>query len=318
MINANKAAKAEGMNLQQMAVRVAIEEQKSIVAIARARGDNYTATQAENEIKRLEIQLVQLSAEAKRAEAKSVLAGVEATRAQLVASGQLTPFKRAELDALTAKARAMEKEAEIGEITAKRMKALAEISQQAGSSSAGAAGGFDKLASSIEGVGNAAGSARDRVGQMNRAVELAKRQSHTNGSVTYDQNDALQTLVNKQRAGTLTADDLSVAEAANSAAQANLQMMQQNMAAYSIDGQNSTRAAAMQAQQIVEAIKGMSMGSTGQVTQQAASSTQTTATTSTVVIKLGGETASVSTASQSDADSLTGMLKKLGSYVSRS
>lgn len=176
-IKATSEAKAADMNLQQMALKVAIEEQRAIAAVARARGDNYTATQAENEIRRLEIEMVKLSAEAKRAEAKAQLAAVEAKRAELEASNQLTPAKRAELDASIAKAQAMQKEADILEITAKKMGELNEITQRNGAASASAASGADSLAAGFGRVGEAADRASGKVERY--AATVAKAQKLT-------------------------------------------------------------------------------------------------------------------------------------------
>jgi hypothetical protein len=74
---------------------------------------------------------------------------------------------------------------------------------------------------------------------------------------TADDNTAMLSLLQKQRAGTLTAADLPTAMANLSVALANQQMMQQaSPGAYSLNGQRSTDAAVAQARAIVEALGG--------------------------------------------------------------
>lgn len=124
-IQAKANAQQSSIGLEQAGVRLAIEQQRAILEVARARGDERTAMQAQNEIRRLEIQLLELTAQAKRAEAQAALASIEVKRAELVATGQLTDAKRLELDAARNAARAKEVEAKISEVTAQKMRNLA-------------------------------------------------------------------------------------------------------------------------------------------------------------------------------------------------
>ena len=124
-IQAKANVQQSSISLEQAGVRLAIEQQRAIFEVARARGDERTAMQAQNEIRRLEIQLLELTAQAKRAEAQAALASIEVKRAELIATGQLTDAKRLELDAARNAARAKEVEAKISEVTAQKMRNLA-------------------------------------------------------------------------------------------------------------------------------------------------------------------------------------------------
>lgn len=130
-IEAKRDAQQSAISLESATVRLAIEQQRSIYEVAKARGDESAAARAQNEIRRLEIQLLELTAQAKRAEAKAALAVIDAKRAELVASGQLTEAKRLELDAARNAAKAKEVEAQISEVTAQKMRNLASAQSEA-------------------------------------------------------------------------------------------------------------------------------------------------------------------------------------------
>lgn len=149
VIASNARAKIGQLDVDKAGVRLAIEQQQTILQTSRARGDEYAAIQALNEIKRLEIKLAELTAQAKRAEADAALLTVKAKREELAASGQLTEAKEAELKAQEAGAKVKQVEAQIAGETAKRMKELSESYQQSGIAA-------DRAAGSIAGVGDAA------------------------------------------------------------------------------------------------------------------------------------------------------------------
>lgn len=155
-IQRNASEKQSQIAIEQAGIRLAIEQQRTIYQVARARGDEYGATQALIEIKRLEIKLAELVAQAKRAEADAALLTVKAKRAELEASGQLTPAKVAELKAAEASAQVKKVEAEISAELAKRSRELSNEVDAAGGAASRAAGGYDQLADSL---GNVAGAA---------------------------------------------------------------------------------------------------------------------------------------------------------------
>lgn len=156
--NFSDARRAQ-IDLDTVGIRLAIEQQRRIAEVAKVKGDEYGATRALLEIKRLEIKLAELTAQAKRAEAEAALLAVQATRDQLAASGNLTPAKIAELNALEAGAKVKQVEAQIAGETAKRLRELADATQFSGAASRDAAG-------HIGGLGNAAQRSGDQVGYL--------------------------------------------------------------------------------------------------------------------------------------------------------
>ena len=159
----NLSIKQSQINVEQAGIRLAIEQQRTIYEVARARGDEYSAVQALMQIKRLEIQLAELTAQAKRAEAEAAMLTVQAKREELIASGQLTAAKEAELRAQEAGARVKQVESQIAGETARRMRELAEATDLGAGSASRASGHFDGLSGSLNGV---AASARQAVAAM--------------------------------------------------------------------------------------------------------------------------------------------------------
>ncbi|NHC05936.1 tape measure protein [Azonexus fungiphilus] len=153
------ATKEAQFAVDQAGIRLAIEQQRSIMEVAKARGNDLQAARAQIEIKRLEVKLAELTAVAKKAEAEAMLAAVAARREELVAAGQMTAAKEAELKASEAGAQVKLTEAQIAAETAKRMRDLAQITAAGGAASFGAAGQYDALAESLRGVADAARAA---------------------------------------------------------------------------------------------------------------------------------------------------------------
>jgi hypothetical protein len=150
-IKAKADAQRASVDLEAASVQLAMAQQRAVYELARARGDEAGAIRAANELRKLEIQLAELSAKAKRAEGEAALAIVAAKRAELIASDQLTEVKRLELDAAEKAARVKIKEAEIAEATAKGLKDLADahrmLAHQAGG---GARSGLESVTSALE------------------------------------------------------------------------------------------------------------------------------------------------------------------------
>ncbi len=155
-IQSKASAQQAALSLEQAGVQLAIAQQRAIFEVARAKGDEVGAMRAANEIRKLEIQLLQLTAQAKRAEAQSALATVAAKRAELEANGQLVGAKRLEMDAAQKSAEVKVKEAEIAEVTAKKMKDLADVHIQLGRDAGSAVKGIDDVTKAL---GRQAGAA---------------------------------------------------------------------------------------------------------------------------------------------------------------
>lgn len=162
-LNDQKAAITTNLQLKQAeasvataGIRLAIEEQRTIYEVAKAKGDERTAAQALMEIKRLEIELARLNAQVKRAEAQAALLLVDANREELRAKGQLTKAKEAELRATQLAAQAKLKEADISDVVARRMQELLDVTQAAGDAARFSAGDYDTLAGALGRAGDAA------------------------------------------------------------------------------------------------------------------------------------------------------------------
>lgn len=161
-INALKDQKVAQLNLDASGLNLAIALQKSIQQTARLRGDEYGVMVAGNNIKRLEIQLLEITAKVKAAEAQSIIESTKARREELLLAGNLTAAKDAELRASELGAQAKIKESEIITETVKQMKELADVTELGGVSAGSAAGGYDNLAASM-------GNAADAAGRLNAA-----------------------------------------------------------------------------------------------------------------------------------------------------
>lgn len=171
-IQRNAAQKQQQINIDQASIRLAIEQQRTIYEVSRARGDEYSATQALLEIKRLEIKLAELTALAKRAEADAALLVAQAKREELQASGQLTAAKEAELKAQEAGARVKQIEAQIASETASRMRELADSYRLTGDAAQSASAGISAVGSSAENSIPAVDSLTDSLNKLS-AAELA-------------------------------------------------------------------------------------------------------------------------------------------------
>lgn len=143
------------MGLRQSSLQVAIEEQRAIAEVARARGNDAQVLQAQQQIRKLEIEMLRLTAEAKRAEAKSAIAAAEALRAELLARNDLTPVKKLEIEASIAAAKAKENEAKIADLTAEKLKALEEAANNSGKASSLSAKGYNDAAEGLNRIAEA-------------------------------------------------------------------------------------------------------------------------------------------------------------------
>lgn len=170
-IQRNATEKQSKLSLDQAGVRLDIERQRTIYEVAKAQGDEYGATQALLEIKRLEIKLAELTAQAKRAEADAALLVAQAKREELQASGQLTAAKEAELKAQEAGARVKQIEAQIAGETATRMRQLADSYRLTGDAAQSASGGISAVGSAAENSIPAVDSLTDSLGRLKAAEQ---------------------------------------------------------------------------------------------------------------------------------------------------
>ncbi len=123
-IDARSRAQRADLDVQAAGVQLAIEQQRTILEVARARGDETGVMRAQEQIRRLEIQLLELSAQAKYAEADAAIAATQAKKAELIASGEYSGVKKLEIDAAIKAAEVKRLEGQIAQETANRLRQL--------------------------------------------------------------------------------------------------------------------------------------------------------------------------------------------------
>ncbi len=197
-IAGNAKVKAAQFDVDSAGIKLAIEQQRTIWESAKARGDEYTAVIALTEIKKLEVQLAELTAKAKRAEAAAALEMVKAKREELQASGQLTAAKELELKAQEAGAQVKMKEADIAQELAKRSKEMADAFIYG-------AGGARELAGALGGIGESAQSSVSGVDALTASVNRLRgaQAGGGNGSGNTTSNGGLNNAELAQRAAEL-------------------------------------------------------------------------------------------------------------------
>lgn len=239
--------------------------------------------------KQIQIQSVRNHMAAVEAETKQTIAAAEAERAAAEAAGTLLPAKQQEIELRIRNAQAKLQEAQAGdeqvrqlqlEIDAIRLRnnAVQEGQQASRASSAGGAGG---------GSGG-----------------------HAN-FMQASQNDAVLALAEKQRNGSLGADDLKAAQAAFQASSFNREVMQSlRPGTYSLEGIRSIETAYNQSRTILEAVQGLQKKSTSGAPQAAGAKT--------VNINVNGKNTPVNVNSEADASNLTAVMRQLESLSGRS
>ena len=191
-------------DLQQSQVQLAIAVQQRIYEVAKARGDEATATRAANEIKRLEIELLTLTAQAKRAEADAAMAGIQVKKAELIANGEYNGVKKLELDAAVKAAEAKRVEADIADVTAAKLRDLAAAQQQLKGDTDDATSSINKQSKALNGLNESKTSGSQFIWTQSSivdylkqagleesiAADLSKQFLNPNGDVNYEASQA--------------------------------------------------------------------------------------------------------------------------------
>lgn len=123
------------LDAKSAGIRLAVEQQRVIYEVAKARGDESTAMAAQNEMRKLEVQLLELTAQAKKAEADAALEMAQVRKEEAIASDKYTGSKKLEIDAALKAAEVKRKEAEIAKVAAAGARELAEATSQAATAS---------------------------------------------------------------------------------------------------------------------------------------------------------------------------------------
>lgn len=197
-ITANLNVKRAQLDLDATGINLAIQQQQTAYASAKALGDEYTANQALLKIKEYQIKLMQLTAKMREAEAQSQLAQIEVDREAARAKGLLNAAMEAELKARTLAAQAKSLEGKISAETAKQMQDLYDRTVAGGSAASGAAAGYDRLSGSIQGVGYSAAGASANVSRLMSDLDKYEASKYSkpgsgivrddNGNVELDKN----------------------------------------------------------------------------------------------------------------------------------
>ena len=160
-IEAKRNLQLVELDVQSSTIRLAIEQQRAIFEVARARGDERTAIAAQNEIRRLEIELLRLTAQAKRAEAEAAIASAEAKKAELIAADQYNGAKKLEIEAAIKAAEVKRLEGDIADVTANKLLNLAQAQGAVKAAAEGATGSIQNQAAAMERLAEGV----ERVGQ---------------------------------------------------------------------------------------------------------------------------------------------------------
>lgn len=324
-ITALNTAKQAAISAEQSGINVRIERLKADAEVARAMGDEYTATQNLLEVKRLEVELAHLVAEAKKAEAEAAKLVAQAKIEEIRASGELTQAKEAEIRSLEASVKVKEAEAQIAGITANKLKELADITEQMGDSSLSAARKNNSLADSLDNVAASAAKAAAEKEKLAEASAKADRQPSgmgftTDSTIRYNILKASQGLtpeefnkavaqatqfINEKSAKIGNLDTVTsinaLNQAFNDATSAGLGAIskekEKNKPA---EDRGDLKPAQQTMQQAIP--KGASQG----------------ASTVNVNIAMGGKATQIKVASQQDANALTDLLRRIESDAGRS
>ncbi|CAG2126917.1 hypothetical protein LMG31506_00237 [Cupriavidus yeoncheonensis] len=274
-----------------VATRASLAYYKTQEQEAQMYGRTLEVQSAQIRQKQIQIEAVRSHIAAVEQETKAAIAAAEADRAALEASGQLNPAKQQEIELRIRNAQAKLQEAQAGEQQVRQLQNEIDAIRMRNDASQESV-----RASQAGGTGGAAG------GGGKRALDAS-------------QNDGLMSLVDKQRRGTLGADDLKTAQAAFDAANFNRNVMQQysGKAAYSFDGIRSIETAYRQAQNVLESVQKL-QAKTG----PAGNTQPKVAGVKTVNINLNGKSTPVNVASDADAENLTGVMRQLESFSGRS
>lgn len=303
VIEQNAKQKQAQLNVDQAGVRLAIEQQKSILEMAKVRGDEYAVTQSLMEIKQLEIKLAELTAQAKKAEADAALLTVKAKRAELEASGQLTKAKEAELAAEEAGAKVKQVEAEISAELAKRTRELADEVAYSGDAATKATKDYEKLAESLDGVADSADTASGKIRDLqDQQTRTAAGQPNTS-AINFAG-------LAKNRGATPE----QAAEVQASAGEIFSRMMQESPTASALGVRGLISNA------VDEAMAALGVKARTGAPQEASSGRQVATPATTVhrvEISFRGATTPVNVASSQDANSLLGILRQLETDAAR-
>lgn len=172
-----QAVKAE-IDVKRASITLAIEEQKTIYELAKARGQDASARDAKIKIMELEAEMSKLLAQAAQQEAVVALESAKAKLAEAKARGNGVELASAELEAAQSRLKAAELNLQIVDTQTKRTKELANITDKLTTSTSGSA-------FAMAGYAAAAGEATSQVEALaemeERLMEIRDRANAARG-----------------------------------------------------------------------------------------------------------------------------------------
>jgi len=255
--DSNKARKDQidlgvaNQRIAQAGLSLQLQEARNSEAIANALGDERAATEAKVRQKEIEIRQVQSSTTAKRQELEAERALIQSQIEQLRSRGELTPELQRELELRLKNIDAMLKEndaarARVGSIDAE-IETLRRLVQQ-------------RVAVDL----SSSASTRNQQITAESAASDAARNSRNSAAGAALGGDPFFDLLARFQAGTLTAGDLSIAQAVFDNMAHNLQAMQAAPGeTFSAAGRRETQAQYNQARAILDIVRAMAGGAGG-------------------------------------------------------
>lgn len=320
LITADGAARQAKTAVDLASLGVQQQAYERLAAASRATGDLAQATYYEIEAKRVQIQVTQLTAEAKRKEAEASSLAANAELEALKKTGALTEVKRLEIEARLANAKAKAIEAGAAADIVRALEAeIGAIRNNVGARS----GGLPSI--------NADTSARlrNRDAIDAQTAALVKQRTTADGFATNPDGSAAGSFNNaltldkafaiKEKAsrGTLTADDLTMAQAAFEQARAALSYVQGLNSSASSEARRSVEGLYVATQAALQRVQDLSRGNAPKSPSAAPAPVPGGSSAHTVTVNLGGKSTTISTATADDATALVDMLKDLETAAAR-
>lgn len=146
-------------------IDVAIQVARNEEQIARAKGDEMAARNANLRAMELEIRQKRILAELAAREAEIIRKKADLIEAEARATGTLTEEKKLEIEAMRLSADLKDTDARAASVAADALRNMARETRRAGEEAGAAADGYDEMAGSLDRVGR---SARDATGEINK------------------------------------------------------------------------------------------------------------------------------------------------------
>ncbi len=325
------ATASEQADIQVMAAKLNLRkaEMTNMLESAKAIGDHSQVQYASIELKQVEIELLKLSVKSEILKQESLIAVTKAQRDQLLATNELTPAKKLELETtikqaeaeiMLAKARGaqvenLQREAQALRENTANTDANGRASRTVAGDKGREAGSRDKNAGAIDKENDALAKQNELRKVGNDYVNKQGMVTDAKGNVITGMATSLETLQLKQRAGTLSAADLDLAKAAMEHEYAKYQMYASFQGSGLGSIQGNIRGGYDQAKNLYEDL--LAQKSAAEQKSSTTTTKQTSSSVTPVVINLNGTSTKVNVASSADATALQNLLQQLANGATR-